>query len=431
MTADGLAAYGRAVRILFTTFEGGGHVSPMLVVARALKARGATVLVMSDEANRAEAERSGLAFRAWATAPNRQEAGRADDPLTDWRRRWPPALVRSLCEAVITGPSNAYARDALEAMDSFRPDLVVSNELLFGVIAAGEAQRVPVALLSANVWCFPDRPDVPPFGPGWGPARNALEAHRERAGRAMIARWYDMGLSDLNQTRRRLGLPGAVHVLDQLGAVSLRVLGTSAAFDFGQGGQGYVHAGPLLDIHPADRPHPLIDPGRSNVLISFSTTFQDQGSLMRRCAKALSGCGRNVIVTTGPAVSPDVFGDLADTRVAAHAPHDAIVPFCDLVICHGGHGTLMRPLMLGRPVLCLPMGRDHADNGVRLSRRGAGRVLSRRATRGAIRRAAEDLIETPSWRENAEALGARIRRTASEERKAALDALETVANAGR
>jgi hypothetical protein len=167
------------MRFLFSSFEGGGHVPPAIAMATHMRARGHEVLFVADEANRTAATRAGLTFEPWSTAPSRTAGGRADAPLDDWKRRWPPAVVRSVCRAVMTGPADAYAVDTLRLLDSFMPDLVVTNELLFGVQRACEARKQAVAVLTANLWCFPTRPDVPPFGPGWRPAATPFEARRE------------------------------------------------------------------------------------------------------------------------------------------------------------------------------------------------------------------------------------------------------------
>ena len=63
----------------------------------------------------------------------------------------------------------------------------------------------------------------------------------------------------------------------------------------------------------------------------------------------------------------------------------------DLVICHGGHGTLARALAAGVPVLCCPAVGDMAENGARVAWSGAGlmlpwRLLGPRALRLAARR---------------------------------------------
>jgi UDP:flavonoid glycosyltransferase YjiC (YdhE family) len=134
------------MRFLFTTFEGGGHVPPLLVVAGELRRRGHAVRVVSDQANRATVAAAGLEFDAWRRAPNRRLAAQPNDPLQDWRSRWPAAVVRALCEGVICRPAAAYAADTLAMLGEFEPDLVVSNELLFGVHAATEAAGRPLAL---------------------------------------------------------------------------------------------------------------------------------------------------------------------------------------------------------------------------------------------------------------------------------------------
>lgn len=415
------------MKILFTTFEGGGHVPPAILTARLLQTRGHEILFVSDEANRHAAEAAGLRFQSWRTAPNRKVAGRADDPLKDWRRIWPPAVVRAVCAAVIAGPAQAYAEDTIALLKAFAPDLVVSNELLFGVLAACEAQGQIVALLTANVWSFPDRPDLPPFGPGWSPARSGFERHREAKGREWIGRWYEAGLPALNRARHALGLPPLERLLDQLATARLVVLGASAAFDFPHHrSDRYVYAGPLLEIEPVTQPHPLVVGGRRNILISFSTTYQGQAREMSRCMRALADLDANVIVTTGPAIDPRDLPASPNARVAPFVPHDAIVPYCDLVVCHGGHGTLLRPLINGVPVLCMPMGRDHPENVRRVVDRGAGLAINRRAPIRQIRAKAKEILTDPGYRGAARDLGRRIMADSPSERLQALAALENL-----
>ena len=54
---------------LLATFEGGGAVAPFITVARKLIAEGKSVRIMSDVANRYEAEAVGAEFVPWVTAP--------------------------------------------------------------------------------------------------------------------------------------------------------------------------------------------------------------------------------------------------------------------------------------------------------------------------------------------------------------------------
>ncbi len=181
------------MRILFTTWEAGGHVPAALLVAAELQRRGEAVLFVSDEATRPAAVQAGLRFEPWRTAPNRAIASAADDPLNDWRAATPIGVVKRVCDAVMCRPALAYARDTLEIVEAFAPDVIVTQELLFGVMAAAELSRRKLVLLTGNLWCFPTRGDLPPFGPGFAPSRRPKDLQRDRITRGMIARLYDLG----------------------------------------------------------------------------------------------------------------------------------------------------------------------------------------------------------------------------------------------
>ncbi|MET0295532.1 MAG: glycosyltransferase, partial [Phenylobacterium sp.] len=400
------------MRYLFATFEGGGHVPPALMVAQALAAGGDEVLVLSDEANRAAAQGAGLAFTPWTSAPNRLRPGRPDDPLRVWRSAWPPDIVRSVCDGVIAGPAARYARDALAVIERFRPDLVVANELLFGVMMAAEAANLPLALLTANVWCFPTRGDLPPFGPGFPPAAGRFAEGREQVTRRIIARLYNAGLADLNAARTGLGLPPLAQALDQLRAADLILLGASRAFDYDRPAPPapFAYAGPLI-AEPGwatVEPPPLKGEGPL-VLVSFSTTFQNQARLVARCVRALSGLPVRGLVTLGPAIDPAGLPHADNVTVVESASHDALMAHCAAVICHAGHGTVVRPLMHGVPVVCLPTGRDQPENAARIAWRGAGIRLPAGAGVRKIRAAAARVLAEPSFGRSAQALGEAIR----------------------
>jgi MGT family glycosyltransferase len=411
------------MRFLFTTFEGGGHVPPALLVARRLRERGHEVLVLSDTANRSQAEASGLAFRNWRRAPNRQAAGRDDDPLDEWRVRWPPSVVRRLCDGVISGPSLAYARDVLEAIEAFGPDVVVSNELLFGAMAAAEAARVPLALLTANVWCFPTRDDIPPFGPGFRPSTAAWARRRDDYVRRASADWYQAGLSALNAARTALGLPVLPRTLDQLQAAELVLLGVASAFDYGASAPtGFAYAGPLAEApawSQAGDAEALLSDERANILVSMSTTAQGHERLLRRCVEAAVALPANVIVTLGPALGHVRLPKAENLKVVPAAPHDLLVPRCRLVVTHAGHGTVVRPLGHGVPVVCLPTGRDQPENAARVAHAGAGLRVSPGASIGGIRRAIAEVLAEPRFTVAAQRMGERIRREADGGRGAA------------
>ena len=71
---------------------------------------------------------------------------------------------------------------------------------------------------------------------------------------------------------------------------------------------------------------------------------------------------------------------------------------------HAGHGTVMRALAHGLPLLCLPMGRDQDDNAARVVARGAGLRLKPSAKPDAIAATLRRLLAEPAFRESAERL---------------------------
>ena len=143
-----------------------------------------------------------------------------------------------------------------------------------------------------------------------------------------------------------------------------------------------VYVGPILDGPPlsphvdrldiSDGPEPL-------VLISLSTSYQNQVPLLQKLVYACAELPVRVVVTTGPAVDPESVAAPANARVVRFVPHGDLVPHASLVITHSGLGTVMTALSHGIPLLCVPMGRDQFFNAERVSQLGAG------AARAALR----------------------------------------------
>jgi UDP:flavonoid glycosyltransferase YjiC (YdhE family) len=74
------------------------------------------------------------------------------------------------------------------------------------------------------------------------------------------------------------------------------------------------------------------------------------------------------------------------------------MPQAGLVITHAGHGTVIRALAAGVPLVCIPLGRDQYDVAARVVWRGAGVKLSSKATTSALKRAIVTVLENESFR---------------------------------
>jgi UDP:flavonoid glycosyltransferase YjiC (YdhE family) len=72
------------------------------------------------------------------------------------------------------------------------------------------------------------------------------------------------------------------------------------------------------------------------------------------------------------------------------------------VITHGGHGTLVRALASGCPVLVCPAGGDMAENAARVDWAGVGvRLAPRFGTPGGVRLAVRRALVRPALRARA------------------------------
>ena len=92
----------------------------------------------------------------------------------------------------------------------------------------------------------------------------------------------------------------------------------------------------------------------------------------------------------GPVLAP------ANTRLVEWLSYSRTMRRTALVVCHAGHGTMVRALASGSPVLAVPHSGDMAENAARADWAGVGvrlpwRLLSPTTVRLAVRRALDDV----------------------------------------
>ena len=148
---------------------------------------------------------------------------------------------------------------------------------------------------------------------------------------------------------------------------------------------------------PVEQPFGDVEllPGeRPLVLVAPSTSQDPEHRLVRAALEGLAGEPVRVLATTNRREPPEparAFERVVDWVSYAH---DAA---CDAVVCHAGHGTLVRALASGVPVVACPHAGDMAENAARIRWAGAGVSLPRRFTtpRGVRRR--RRLLAEPSY----------------------------------
>jgi UDP:flavonoid glycosyltransferase YjiC (YdhE family) len=145
--------------------------------------------------------------------------------------------------------------------------------------------------------------------------------------------------------------------------------------------------------------------------VTLGTVFNlESGDLFERVLEGLGGLPVSVVVTVGPRLDPGALGRVpANVRVEGFMPQAALLPHCDLVVCHGGSGSVTGALAHGVPLVVLPMGVDQPMNAARVEALGVGRSLNAlEATPTDIREAAALVLGDASYRSAAEGIATEV-----------------------
>ena len=135
---------------------------------------------------------------------------------------------------------------------------------------------------------------------------------------------------------------------------------------------------------------------RKSVYATLGTVFNSgSGDLFDRLLAGLAEVDADVLVTVGRDVDPAAFGPQPDhLHIKRFVPQADLLPAANVVVSHGGSGTLMATLAHGLPSVLLPLGADQPHNAARAEVLGLARTLeATTATPDAIRRSVDDALQ--------------------------------------
>jgi MGT family glycosyltransferase len=158
----------------------------------------------------------------------------------------------------------------------------------------------------------------------------------------------------------------------------------------------------VADAAPAWAVGPLAPPV---VYATLGTVFNRMMfALFAPIVEGARDAAGTLIVTVGDTVDPaDLGPQPAHVRVERYIPQSLLFPRCDLVVTHGGSGTLLAALAHGLPLVVIPIGADQPANAARVAELGLGRVVGPdERTPEAIRAAVRTVLADPAYRTNAQ-----------------------------
>jgi UDP:flavonoid glycosyltransferase YjiC (YdhE family) len=350
---------GAARRILVAAFGDPGHAFPAIALAKELHRRGNDVCVETWDKWQAHVEREGLRF---AAAPIYTVFGDGKTPLKPYQ-----AAVKA---SAVTGA----------LIEDFDPDAVVADILTVAAALAAEVHGRRWATLIPHVLPTP-ADGFPPYSIGARLPRTGLGRAMWRRFDPLLRGGLEQGREQLNDSRARVGLPPLDHVH---GGIS-RELAIVATFPQLEYPRPRDHSpwvkvtGPLMWEQPFGPVEP--PPGKDPLVLVAPSTAQDPEHRMLRAAlEGLADEPVRVLATTNRRDPPSPIDVPANARLVDWLSYARTMPLCDAVILHAGHGTLVRALSSGVPVVACPAAGDMNENASRVSWAGAGVALPRRFT---------------------------------------------------
>lgn len=300
-----------------------------------------------------------------------------------------------------------------------RPAAVVADILTLTPAVCAELEGVRSATLIPHVH--------PASAPGAPPYSFGARLPRTRVGRALWGRLEStveiglrQGREELNETRRRIGLPPTSRLH---GGISerLALVGTFPQLEYPRPWTlGTSVVGPLLWEPPADEVE--LPPGDDPLVLVAPSTAQDPE--LKLLSAALAGLADEpvrVLATWNRRRPIDPIPVPANARLVEWVSYARTMPRCAVVICHGGHGTMVRALASGCRVVVAPAAGDMNENAARADWAGVGvRLPWRLVTPAGVRLAVRRALADAQMARRAEELAAWAARNDGAERAAGL-----------
>jgi hypothetical protein len=259
----------------------------------------------------------------------------------------------------------------------------------------------------------------------------------------------------------RLGIPTAQVAISLAEAEAASIDAAAPALDEHRPGLAQrLRAQPYLTRFPASvdpspfsattrfRPHdpapaaPLPDWWNGSdaplVYLTFGTVLGHMtiaADVYRAALRAVEPLDARVLLTVGRRFDAAALGPVPpNVQVEAWVDQADVLAEADLVLCHGGSGTVLGALATGVPLVVVPLFADQFENGRRIAAAGAGRTVTTDGTSADGRRvvvgeddaariteAIDDVLASSSYREQAGRIAAEMAAAPTADR--VLDAL--------
>jgi MGT family glycosyltransferase len=414
-------------RLLFTVWPYPTHLHPFIALAREIRGHGHEVAFYSGGGALPILAREG--FRCF---PFQQVdwglVARTVDDLISGRKR--PSQMRRLWPNFLVETVAAQVTDLDAVLREWPADAIVCDIAMWApILILKERNHIPVAAFSHVAHCILPGPD--------GPIQGLALPRRRAAWQKMLAR-VAAGAAQLitartrrraNALRRQFGLaPLRQSVNEFTGTLPLYLVPSAPEFDNSRGDlpPAVRYVGPCLwDKHAGQSPASWLQEiprDRPIVLVDEGALFTHEPRMLELAARGLAGLPLTVVLLAGEGrdLASLKLGPLAaNVILKPHAPLSDLLLLANALITNGNSESVLAAIAAGLPSVVLPSIWDQAEMAWRVRETGVGlRVSPWRATPARLQRAVMRVLEEPSFKKNAEAMGAALARCGGPRRAA-------------
>lgn len=373
-----------AVRLrILVAVEGSvlAHVGRSLCVARALESAGHEVSFAASGRYASRFAETGRPLHPLVTRPDDELLGR----------------LKSGGSAFDYATLRAYVEDEIPLLDRLDPDIVV-GDFRPSLAVSAEIARIPYVCVTNAVWTpyyrfLPDPPD------SWWPTKIIGKPVLRRLVPLLSEYVFRHYAGPFNRLRKEFGLPPKDDVRDCMCSENLTLIADlPELFPCDGLPENYKYMGPV--VWTPEEPMPAwierLDDSRPTLYVTMGST----GTAVGPIAAALAERGFQVIVTTGSEIIPD---PPKGCYAVHYAPGPLMCERADVVVCHGGNGTIYQALSQGKPIVGVPLFHDQEFQMQRVVACGLGlSVPPGPNLPDRISRAVEEVLGDETYAERAE-----------------------------
>jgi UDP:flavonoid glycosyltransferase YjiC (YdhE family) len=345
------------VKIMFASLGAYGHLYPMMPLALACAEVGHEVVIATGEPF--------LQRLPLPTVPGYPDHLGLGLAVEETRRRHPDLHGAQLSMAMFADvTAEQVAPTMIEQCERLRPDLVVFEGMDTGAGVAASVLGIPAAAyaiaLTSSVYAM--------LHPATVSYQRAAWLQRSRTppeGTGLLA------AAMINPA------PPSLRRTDGMSIATIPI----RSIAYNESGAGVP---------------PWLTEGRSRarVYLTLGTVSFGAVDVLRRAIEEIAALDVDILVTAGPEGEPAALGTApSNVHIERFVAQSGVLPEVDLIVHHGGTGTVLGALEMGLPQLLLPQGADQFLNAEILKTAGVAQALvNNQQQPGAINEAAHGLL---------------------------------------